>query len=249
MGSDADDGSVITSCPEPATIDGMFELAGQQVADFSPADDESFAISMVTDGNPGYTNAPLGAAYNPTDVPHDTHTVSVSPDGTILYYYTKDLSAGMRVRRVTQNGSPAAWTAGDSIGMNDDYPGRPTADDTRIMGVGTGGIANEWEHTSGTFSMIRAYDAVTDFGNSAGATITSANLSPDGTYLLYTLDGADSGIHLRVRAGGSFAAADGATGRGLRSGQYSNAVLTKGCTHLFVFDRSLSKPVRFDVHP
>jgi hypothetical protein len=251
-GNDADDGAVVTTCPEPMSIDTMTVLPGQQVADFTPTEAETFAISMVTGGNPGYTVAPLGVSYNPTDIPNPVIGVTLSPSGDELFFTDTSLAAGSHVQRATNAGTPADWNPPEDTGLPDGVVGRPTADGSRIVIVVASAL-QEYELVGTTWTFRDTYNP-SMFGHDATSGFTSGGLSPDGLFLVYTISGPvdGEGVNLRVRGGGiagTFKAADSAYGRGLVSGDYRNPTLTSDCTRLYLFNITTGRPERYAVHP
>jgi len=247
--SDTPDDTPPAVCLEPVTIDNMVQLPGKMVAGFAPAEDESFAISWLAGMNPGYTEAPLGQSYSPTNITNSVDTATLSPDGNVIYFLDENGIVNQRVRRAMRLGDNATWTTPTFSGLADGFPGRPTADDQRMFFINDT-QPEEWQRMAGTWTAVRAYTAA-DFGNEAASTITSGNLSPDGNFLLYTITGpAEDGIHLRVRGGGgTFDGNDGAYGRGLTSGTYRDAILVANCTKLYAYNTATQHVERWDVHP
>ncbi len=248
-GDDATPDEMVTPpCLEPGSIDNMVELPGIEVAGFSPAEDESFAISWLPEMNLGYTDTvPLGESYSPTSNPKVIRRAHLSPDGTVVYFMGLELN-NMGTRRAVRNGAFGTWQADVWSGLPDSFPGRPTADDQRMF-LDNDLIPQEWARNAGTWLLVRNYRPE-HFGNEAESKITSGNLSPDGNFLVYTLEGPnENGIHLRVRVNGSFDGFDGAYGRGLAGGPYRDPVLVANCTKLYVFNTQTRHVERWDVHP
>jgi hypothetical protein len=248
VGDGAPDDMAPPPCLEPLRLDNNVILPGKLVAGFSPSDDESFAISWLAANTLGYTEAPLGATYSQTNLPNQVLHASLSPDGNVLYFLDYNASGGVRTKRVTKNGDNATWTTAVWSGLADAFPGRPTKDDQRMFLIHDV-QPEEWARMAGTWMSVRQYLAA-DFGNNATSNITSGNLSPNGEYLLYSLDnnGGEGGIYLRVRANDSFAVADGSSGRGLMTGPYKDPILTANCTHVYAYNTSTQQEERWDVH-
>jgi hypothetical protein len=217
------------------------------VAGFSPAEDESFAMSWLSGMNLGYTEGNLGQSYSPTDIPNVVIRAHLSPDNNTVYFLDAGGTTGMRMRRATRTGTPGEWSTPIWSGISDGFPGRPTLDDQRMF-YDRDNVPTEAARMAGTWMDVRSYTAE-DFGNEAVSIITSGNLSPDGKFLLYTLGGPNEfGIYMRVRVNDSFDVDDGAYGIMLATGDYRDAVFTERCTHLFVYAADDQQVERWDVH-
>ncbi|MFN0251629.1 MAG: hypothetical protein ACKV2T_32435 [Kofleriaceae bacterium] len=231
-------------CVEPSGLGGMVELPGIAVAGFSPADNESFAVSWLAGMTLGYTTGTLGATYSPTDLANTIDRAHLSPDGSAVYFFDPDQAVGQKLQRATRAGGFATWAASTWSGLADANPGRPTGDDQRIVYT-IGSDAFEAQRNGPDWTVLRSYEAG-DFGISGGS-LSSANLSPDGSLLLFTVEGPAYGLYLRVRVNGTFDAADGAYGILLSMGGYRDAVFTQTCSRVFAFDTQTGQVVRWDV--
>lgn len=237
-------------CPEFTSADSNVELPGIQVAGFAAVEDESFALSFLSANKIGYTLPPLGQDYAMTNLANNVIGVQVLADGSALYLIDYNLASN-RVQRAINAGGPATWNASTASGLPDAFPGRPTDDDQKVAFADEDGSrAYEWERVAGTWTMMRTY-LPDDFGLDMTSKIYSANLSPDGAFLLYTVTGTvdTSGIYWRVRGATGFSATDGGYGGRLVDGTYDQPHLTMRCTHMFARNTTTSMVERWDIHP
>jgi len=252
--ADMDDGNddmEMPRCPAFTNMDNKTQLPGIQVAGFSAVEDESFAIAFLSQNTIGYTLPPFGEAYEMTDLVNNVTGAHVLGDGSALYLY--DFNASPRIRRAINQGSPATWEAATDSGLPDTaFVGRPTDDDQQVVFANdTRTGLEEWTREAGVWTAKMAYTPA-DLGLDGTTEILSANLSPDGAYLLVSAGGGAEtyGIYWRVRASnGTFSIADGSFGGLLFAGTYDQPHLTARCSHLFAANTATGYVDRFDVHP
>lgn len=242
------DGAMPVPCREPMAIANMVEVPGKMIAGFSPAEDESFAISWLAGDSLGYTDAPFGT-YAPTNVAGGVSIATLSPGGDVIYVFFANGVTGQRVKRVMKQGDNATWSAPLPSGFPDGFPGRTTPDDQRMFFIHDT-TPEEWQRMAGTWTMVRAYEEP-GLGHEATAWMTTGNLSGDAAFLVYTITNtnAEDGIWLRVRSNGTFDTADGSYSRRLASGNYRSATLVANCTALYAYNVATQKAERWDVEP